>query len=177
MFYPQYRIENVVLPAISSSSYKKNSLNQLNEWYKYFTERLRVHCLLSNGSSYDRPCYMIQTAPEIFTLWHIIIHCHSYIKFPFQGCTLRKYEGSSVLWTYEIQGAQHAIPMRKPRFSSCLVAKVRPKEPPGSQPVIPVEFISSCIFFFMHNEQWIHTWDSDKISASSVFLNLIVMSS
>ena len=77
---------------------------------------------------------------------HYGVLLFSSIKFPFQGCTLKKYEGSLVCWTCEIQGAQHAIPMRKPRFPSCLVAKVRSKGSPGatrSQSGIPVEFISS----------------------------------
>ena len=42
-----------------------------------------------------------------------------------QGCALRKIEGSPVLWSCEIQGAQHRICMKKLRFSSCPWAKVR----------------------------------------------------
>ena len=37
---------------------------------------------------------------------------------PSQGCTLKKIEGSPVLWTCEIQCAQHMISMKKLRFSS-----------------------------------------------------------
>ena len=43
--------------------------------------------------------------------------------------------------------------------------------------------VDSCILqfhlwdFFIRNEQWIHTWGSYEISATSVFLNLMWMSS
>ena len=42
-----------------------------------------------------------------------------------QCCALRNVEGSPVLWTCEIHGAQHMICMQKLRFSSCRRAKVR----------------------------------------------------
>ena len=42
-----------------------------------------------------------------------------------QGCTLRKIEGSPVLWTCKIQCAQHMISMKKLRLSSCPRTKVR----------------------------------------------------
>ena len=49
-----------------------------------------------------------------------------------QGCALLKIEGSPVLWTCKIQGAQHMICMKNLRFSSRPRAKVRRQEPPGS---------------------------------------------
>ena len=42
-----------------------------------------------------------------------------------QCCALRNVEGSPVLWTCEIHGAQRMICMQKLRFSSCQRAKVR----------------------------------------------------
>ena len=42
-----------------------------------------------------------------------------------QGSALRKIEGSPVLWTCEIQCAQHMISMEKQRFSSCPRTKLR----------------------------------------------------
>ena len=48
-----------------------------------------------------------------------------------QGCALRKIEGSPVLWTCKIQGAQHMICMKNLRFSSRPRAKVRCQGPPG----------------------------------------------
>ena len=51
---------------------------------------------------------------------------------PSQGCALRKIEGNPVLWTCEIQCAQHMISMKKQRFSSRPSKKVRRHGPPGS---------------------------------------------
>ena len=48
-----------------------------------------------------------------------------------QGCALRKIEGTPVLWTCKIQGAQHVIFMKNLRFSSRPRAKVRRQGPPG----------------------------------------------
>ena len=54
-------------------------------------------------------------------------HCPITNKYWCQGCALRKIEGSPVLWTCEILGAQHIISIEKVTFSSCpganLVAK------------------------------------------------------
>ena len=52
--------------------------------------------------------------------------------FTSQGCSLRKIEGSPVLWNCKIQGAQHVICMKNLRFSSRPRAKVRRQGPPGS---------------------------------------------
>ena len=49
-----------------------------------------------------------------------------------QGCGLTKIEGSPVLWTCKIQGAQHMICTKNLRFSSCPGAKVGRQGPPGS---------------------------------------------
>ena len=54
-----------------------------------------------------------------------IIHDH-------QGYALRKIEGSPVLWSCEIQYAQHVISMKKQRFSSRPKTKVIRHGPPGS---------------------------------------------
>ena len=53
-------------------------------------------------------------------------------KYQIQGCALSKIEGSPVLWTCEIQCAQHMISMKKLRFSSRPRTKVRRHGPPGS---------------------------------------------
>ena len=45
-------------------------------------------------------------------------HCPITNKYWCQGCALRKIEGSPVLWTCEILGAQHIISMEKVTFSS-----------------------------------------------------------
>ena len=45
---------------------------------------------------------------------------------------LKKIEGSPVLWTCEIQCAQHMISMKKLRFSSPLRIAIRRHGPPGS---------------------------------------------
>ena len=57
--------------------------------------------------------------------------------FQMQGCALTKIEGSPVLWTCEIQGAQHMISMKKLKFSSRPRTKVRRQGPPGSARVQP----------------------------------------
>ena len=49
-----------------------------------------------------------------------------------QGCALRKIEGSPVLWTCEIQCAQHMISVEKQRFSSHPRTKVRHHRSLGS---------------------------------------------
>ena len=48
-----------------------------------------------------------------------------------QGCALRKIEGSPVLWSCEIQGAQHNYDFYEKRFSCHLEAKVRCQGQPG----------------------------------------------
>ena len=45
-------------------------------------------------------------------------HCPITNKYWCQGCALRKIEGSPVLWTCEILGAQHIISIEKVTFSS-----------------------------------------------------------
>ena len=49
-----------------------------------------------------------------------------------QGCAPRKIEGSPVLRTCKIKGAQHMICTKNLRFSSCPGAKVGRQGPPGS---------------------------------------------
>ena len=49
-----------------------------------------------------------------------------------QGCALRKFEGSPVLWNCKIQGAQHMICMKNQRFSSRPREEVRRQGPLGS---------------------------------------------
>lgn len=47
----------------------------------------------------------------------------SFKSYEEQGCTLRKIEGTAVLWTFKIQGDQHFILSKI--FSGCPGAKVR----------------------------------------------------
>ena len=47
-------------------------------------------------------------------------------------CSLRKIQGSPVIWTCEIQGTQHMICMKKLTFSSRSKANVGHQAPPGS---------------------------------------------
>ena len=53
-------------------------------------------------------------------------------KRPLQGFALRKIEGSPLMSTYEIHGAQHMISLSKLRFSSRLRAKVGRQGPSGT---------------------------------------------
>lgn len=48
-----------------------------------------------------------------------------------QGCALRQLERSLVLWACEIQGTQHRVSMKKPRFVRHQRAKVRCQGPLG----------------------------------------------
>lgn len=49
----------------------------------------------------------------------------SIITLTLQGCALRKTEGSTLFWNFEIQGAQHVLLYEKKlKFPSCLRAKV-----------------------------------------------------
>ena len=68
-----------------------------------------------------------------------------------QGCALRKIEGSPVLGTCKIQGAQHMICMKNLRFSSRPRAKVWRKGPTGSAKAQP------CFLQYM-NCKWIQKW-------------------
>ena len=70
---------------------------------------------------------------------------------PLQGCALRKIEGSPVLWTCEIQCAQHMISMKKQRFSSRPRTTLRRHGPQGSTRAQPLAlfFCFSCLFLFL----------------------------
>ena len=52
-------------------------------------------------------------------------HCPITYKYLFQGCALRKIEGSPVLWTCEIQGAQHIISIEKSNILWSPRSKIR----------------------------------------------------
>ena len=68
-----------------------------------------------------------------------------------QGCALRRIEGSLVLWTCKILGAQHMIFIKKLRFASCPRAKVRRQEPPGSVRAQPwLVTLHDCILIMPH---------------------------
>ena len=54
------------------------------------------------------------------------------IMYMYQGCALRKIEGSPELSNCKIYGAQHMICMKKVRFSSRPRAKVRRQGPPST---------------------------------------------
>ena len=60
------------------------------------------------------------------------INTHVNAEIPMQDCSERKIEGSPVLWTCEIQGAQHMICMKKTYFSGQQRAKVGHHRPLGS---------------------------------------------
>ena len=59
-----------------------------------------------------------------FFLYHTTVHA--------QGCALWEIKGVPVLWTCEIQGAQHMIWVKKVRFSSSPIANVRHHKPLGA---------------------------------------------
>ena len=61
---------------------------------------------------------------------------------------------SPVLWTSEIQGAQHRIPLKKHRFPSCPRAKVRCQEPPDAaraQPCSDRKKVTITLFIIIGN--------------------------
>ena len=68
---------------------------------------------------------------SIFTLCTVSLRVYKETTH-IQGCALRKIEGSPVLWTCEIQCAQHMISMEKQRLSSCPRTKVSCHRPLGS---------------------------------------------
>ena len=68
-----------------------------------------------------------------------------------QGCAPRKIEGSPVLRTCKIRGAQHMICMKNLRFSSRPWAKVWRKGPMGSAKA------QSCFLQYI-NCKWVQKW-------------------
>ena len=101
------------------ASFKIFRCSLLSDWncdVEWFPMLFEIFLMFSNIFK-DKWCMACRYfTQEYFACKSLILHAiytHVNAAIPMQGCSLRKIEGSPVLWTCKIQGAQHMICVKK----------------------------------------------------------------